>query len=297
MSRPVRVRHPRLLAALAREAEAAGGTAYLVGGAVRDALLGREAIDHDVAFEGTVHAGATLVSALVGAGWTCEARHDRFGTARLRAEGGERVDVAVTREESYPHPGALPVVRAGVPISRDLARRDFTIHAMAFRLGGGAGGGLLDPFGGEADLELRRIRLLHGGSLSDDPTRLFRAARYAARLGFGLDDGFEPAMQRAVADGAFARISGDRLRRALQEVLSEENRAVAMELLERLGAPSAVVHGWRVDPVALAALGSATGADDAWTALVGAVPVEERARIATRLAFPRELRRRTGSPR
>lgn len=297
MRRAVRVRHPGLLATLAREAVAAGGTAYLVGGAVRDALLGREAIDHDVAFEGTVHAAAKLVSALVEDGWTCEARHDRFGTARLRAGEGERFDLAVTREESYPNPGSLPVVRAGVPIAQDLARRDFTIHAMAFRLGGAAGAELLDPFGGEGDLGQRRIRLLHDRSLSDDPTRVFRAARYAARLGFGLDGGFHAAMQRAVSDQAFGRISGDRLRRAIQEVLSEENRAVAMELLERLGVPSAVVPGWKVGPATLAALGSATGAEEGWAALLGASSVEDRARIATRLAFSRALRLRTGSPR
>lgn len=234
MSGPLAFRHPELLATLAQGADGAGSVPYLVGGAVRDVLLGREPIDHDVALEGTVSAAATLVSSLEERGWTCEVRHSRFGTARLRTQEGERFDLAVTREETYPHPGALPVVRAGAPIGTDLARRDFSVHAMALRLGPeGNEGALLDPFGGEADLARRRIRLLHEGSLADDPTRVFRAARYAARLGFDLDEGFGAAMQHGIASGAFARISGDRLRRALEEVLSEENRSVAMELLDR----------------------------------------------------------------
>jgi tRNA nucleotidyltransferase/poly(A) polymerase len=292
------VLHSHFLAALAREAGAAGGTAFLVGGAVRDAMLGREPVDHDVAFEGSVAGAATLVSALADLGWVCEARHGRFGTARLRAQEGERLDLAVTREETYPHPGALPVVSAGVPIGRDLARRDFTIHAMALRLGsGGIEEGLLDPFGGEADLGQRRIRLLHAASLADDPTRVFRAARYAARLGFELDSGFAAAMQRAVSSGAFARISGDRLRRAIQEVLGEENRAVSVDLLKRLGVLPAVVDGWEVGPGVLAELRTVSGPEEAWAVLVGAAPAGARELVARRLSFSRALRRRTGCPR
>lgn len=283
---------------LAREAGRAGSVPYLVGGAVRDVLLGREPIDHDVALEGAVRAAAALVSALEAGGWTCEVRHSRFGTARLRTPEGERFDLAVTREETYPHPGALPVVSAGVPIGTDLARRDFTIHALALRLEpGNDEGALLDPFGGEADLARRRIRLLHEGSLADDPTRAFRAARYAARLGFDLDPGFRAAMQRGVESGAFARISGDRLRRALQEVLAEENRAVAMEHLVSLGVPGALVEGWDVSREVFVSLGGAPGAEEAWAALLGPVPPGLRDRIATRLTFSRALRRATGSLR
>lgn len=298
MNRPFRFRRPALLGTLAREARTAGGSVYLVGGAVRDALLGREPVDHDVAFEGPVEAALALVAGLSSLGFSCEARHDRFGTARLRAEGGERYDLAVTREERYPHPGALPVVRTGVPLGRDLERRDFTVHAMALPLDpAGGAGGLLDPFGGEADLGLRRIRLLHEGSFADDPTRVFRAARYAARLGFELDPGLSAAMQRAVESGAFARISGDRLRRAFEDLLAEENRAMAVQLLARLGVPAAVVEGWGVGADAVAALRAVATADDAWPALLAPLPVADRDRIATRLAFSRALRRRAGCPR
>jgi len=287
-----------LLGELAGASRAAGAVAFLVGGAVRDALLGRRPLDLDVALEGPTDALAALVTALSTKAWTCEVRHGRFGTATLRAPSGERLDLAVTREESYPHPGALPAVTPGVPIGRDLARRDFAIHAMALRLGDrGVEPPHIDPFGGAEDVRHRRIRLLHEGSLADDPTRAFRAARYVARLGFELDPGFRAAMQRGVDAGAFSSISGDRLRRALQEVLSEDNRAVALEVLGRLAVPSAVVEGWVVDADTLRDVDAARGLAAAWPALLGRLPPALREQVATRLSFSRALRRDTGCRR
>jgi tRNA nucleotidyltransferase/poly(A) polymerase len=284
-----------LLAGLARAAGSTGATAHLVGGAVRDALLGRAAVDLDVAVEGPVRSVSRLCRALSERGWTCEVLHERFGTATLRGTTGERLDLAATREETYQYPGALPVVTPGASIGRDLERRDFTIHAMAWRLGPeGIAGPLLDPFGGQADLALGRIRLLHEGSLADDPTRVFRAARYAARLGFELDAGFNGAMKRGVESGAFGKISGDRLRRALDELLSEENRGVAMELLCRLGVPAALVAGWEVDTAAARNLAGTPGRESSWARLLEAAGPDLRERIATRLGFSRALRRAAG---
>ncbi len=277
----------------------AGVSAYLVGGAVRDLLLTRAPLDVDIAVEGPVHSGPALVSAFAAeTGWSVEARHERFETARLRGPDFERLDVAATREEEYPYPGALPVVRTGVPILQDLRRRDFTVHAMAFRLSeDGIEPPLLDPFGGESDLRQRRLRLLHEASLADDPTRVFRAARYAARLGFEIDPGFPDALRRGVASGAFARISADRLRRALQETLSEENRGVAVEVLGRLGVFALLVEGWEV-PVAVAReISEVPGPEEAWTSLLSRGTPSVRERIATRLNFSRALRRATGFPR
>lgn len=288
-----------LLGPLARAARTAGREAYLVGGAVRDLLLQRSSVDVDVAFEGPVNAAAGFISALSAeAGWCVEVRHDRFGTATLRGPDGRRVDVAATREEHYPHPGALPVVKAGAPIARDLGRRDFTIHAMAYRLAGpGIDGILLDPLGGERDLERKRIRLLHEGSLADDPTRAFRAARYAARLGFGLDPGFAAAVRRGAESGAFQRISGDRLRRALQEVLSEENRGVAIELLKRLGVLDMLVEGLGASLSGVWEHPEVSAADEAWSRLLAPADPALRARVASRLNFSRALRRAAGCPR
>lgn len=288
-----------LLCTIGRMARTAGASAYLVGGAVRDLLLVRQPIDVDIAVEGPVLSVAVVVSALAAeTGWGVEALHERFGTARLRGPDGTRIDVAATREEEYPHPGALPVVKTGVPILQDLGRRDFTVHAMAFRLSdAGIGPSLIDPFLGENDLRLRRLRLLHDGSLADDPTRVFRAARYAARLGFETDPGFQEALRRGVASGAFERISGDRLRRALQETLSEENRGMAVEILGRLGIFAVLVEGWEVPDAVARKLSEARGPEEAWTSLLSSVPPSLRERIAARLNFSRAFRRATGFPR
>jgi tRNA nucleotidyltransferase (CCA-adding enzyme) len=288
-----------LLSTLGRLARAAGCDSYLVGGAVRDLLLRRKPVDVDVAVQGPARSVAALVSALAAeADWSIEVRHERFGTARLRGPDGIRIDVAATREESYPYPGALPVVRTGAPILKDLGRRDFTIHAMAFRLSeAGVEQTPVDPFGGENDLERRFLRLLHEGSLADDPTRVFRAARYAARLGFDIDPGISGALRRGVASGSFERISGDRLQRALQEVLSEENRGMAVGILESLGVFDVLVDGWSV-PVAVAQdLTAIQGPEGAWAGILSPAAPLLRAQIASRLNFSRALRRAAGCPR
>lgn len=285
-----------LLGEVARRAQEAGARAYLVGGAVRDAALGRMPADLDVALEGPASTTERLLQRLADEGFACEARHARFGTATLRSPGGTRIDLAATREESYPVPGALPLVRCGASIERDLARRDFSIHAMALALRpDGRADARLDPFDGAGDLALRRIRLLHAGSLADDPTRVLRAARYAARLGFSLDPYFAAAMQHALSTGAFGTISGDRLRRALEEVLSEENRDVALELLLRLGVPAAIVPDWegsRFPPPG--ALKSSSSLPELWRSLLAPAPDALRDRIARRFAFPRALRTAAG---
>jgi tRNA nucleotidyltransferase (CCA-adding enzyme) len=288
-----------LLATLERFARTTGVEGYLVGGAVRDSLLQREPIDLDVAVEGPVRSVGALVSALATeTGWSVEARHERFGTARLHGPGGKRIDVAATRDETYPYPGALPVVRTGVPILQDLRRRDFTVHAMAFRLSdAGVEPTLLDPFGGENDLGRRCLRLLHEGSLEDDPTRIFRAARYSARLGFEIEPGITEALRRGLASGSFVRISGDRLRRALQEALSEQNRGMVVEILGRLAVFDALVEGWAV-PVSVArGPFEAQGPEEAWVSLLSSSDPALRERIASRLNFPRALRRVVGCPR
>ena len=108
------------------------------------------------------------------------------------------MDVAATRREEYPAPASLPVVTGTTTIEDDLGRRDFTIHAMARRVGRrGLVGRVLDPFGGRTDLEAKKIRLLHPKSLVDDPTRAYRAVRYAVRLGFSWDEEFEKALKAA----------------------------------------------------------------------------------------------------
>jgi tRNA nucleotidyltransferase (CCA-adding enzyme) len=164
---------------LAAVALAAPDPVYLVGGAVRDLLLGRGRADIDLAVEGDPGALAMALGA------DSLAAHERFGTLKVRLDG-EEIDIAAARRETYPKPGALPTVTLGAPIRTDLARRDFTVNAMAVPLADPRD--LLDPYDGQADLERGLLRVIHDASFVDDPTRAIRAARYAARFGLGLEE-------------------------------------------------------------------------------------------------------------
>jgi tRNA nucleotidyltransferase (CCA-adding enzyme) len=187
--------------------------AYLVGGAVRDLLLGIEGADLDVAIEGD----AELLTDLPG--FELE-REGLFLTGRLELDG-HRIDVARAREESYPRPGALPEVRPAA-IADDLARRDFTVNAMAFPLA--AESELLDPHGGVADLRKGLLRVLHPESFADDPTRALRAARYAARFGFEL----EPETERLLREANLATVSDDRVQNELRRTAAEPDPAAVL---------------------------------------------------------------------
>ena len=193
---------------------------YLVGGVVRDLLLGREGADLDIAIEGNAAALADLPD------YRPE-RDEHFLTGKLEA-GGREIDVAQTRTESYPRPGALPEVRPA-PIGEDLARRDFTVNAMAYPLAHDAE--LLDPHGGVDDLRSGRLRVLHERSFIDDPTRALRAARYAARFGFEL----EPGTASLLADTDLSTVSEDRIQNELRRIAAEDDPARALRLIVEWG--------------------------------------------------------------
>lgn len=194
--------------------------AYLVGGAVRDALLGSRRGDLDIAVEGEL---GPLLDRL-----GAEARaHERFGTASLALDD-LTLDLARTRRERYAHPGALPEVEPA-PIRSDLARRDFTVNAIAVPLDGDLE--LIDPYDGAADLEAGVLRVIHDGSLRDDPTRALRAARYAARLGFRL----EPRTEELVRAADLGTVSADRVAAELARIGEESEAVAAFELLAAWG--------------------------------------------------------------
>jgi tRNA nucleotidyltransferase (CCA-adding enzyme) len=194
--------------------------AWLVGGAVRDLMLGGTSVDLDVAIEGDAREVARELAARLSG----EAReHERFGTATVRA-GDLVVDLASTRRETYAQPGALPDVEEA-PLDEDLARRDFTINAMAVSLNEPRIGELRDPHGGRGDLEAGVIRILHPKSFVDDPTRLLRAIRYESRFGFRMDDETERLAREAIAAGAPSTVSGARIRDELLDMLGETERA------------------------------------------------------------------------
>jgi tRNA nucleotidyltransferase (CCA-adding enzyme) len=198
-----------------------GDPVYLVGGAVRDLLLGQGRADIDVVVVGDA---AELAASLGGE----VLQHERFGTAKVKLSGHE-LDIATARSESYSHPGALPVVESAAAIDDDLHRRDFTINAMAIPLHGEPH--LIDPHGGEADLARRRLRVLHDDSFADDPTRAIRAARYAARFGFELEE----HTAELIREASLATVSTDRREAELLRLAAEENAARGFALLAEWG--------------------------------------------------------------
>ena len=217
LARELEVAHPEL----STVREAAREPVYLVGGAVRDLLLGRPRADVDLVVEGDA---AALAERLGGA----SAEHERFGTVKVDVEGHE-VDVASARSEAYPEPGALPVVAPAESVEQDLARRDFSVNAIAVSLQGEPC--LIDSYGGKADLDDGLLRVLHDRSLVDDPTRAIRAARYASRFGFALEPKTEELLRRA----DLTTVSADRRRAELERLAAEESAREGFRLLAEWG--------------------------------------------------------------
>jgi len=249
--------------------------AYLVGGAVRDLLRGAEPHDVDIAVEGDARSAARAVADRLGSG---AREYERFGTATVETAEGT-YNFAGTRQESYDSPGELPRVSAAT-LADDLRRRDFSINAMALGLTGDDLGHLYDPCGGLPDLEAGVVRVLHERSFLDDPTRLLRAVRYAARLGFELDPETERLAREAVAADALSTVSGARIRDELMDLLREADTPSGIERMRDLEIHTALHPELDPDPelVASAALGAtAIGADrgvSALAALVESAPEE-----------------------
>ena len=216
------------------DAASGGSGIWLVGGAVRDMMLGNGPRELDVAVEGDVTA---LAAALGGE----TVAHERFGTATVE-DGACRFDLARTRTEAYAEPGALPDV-TWAPLDADLARRDVSVNAIAVRLADGevrAWPGALD------DLRDGVLRVLHERSFIDDPTRVWRVARYAARLGFTVEPG-TAALAAAAGPGA---VSGERLGYELRLGLAEDDPCAVFEQLAALN-PRALPEGFTARPAGL----------------------------------------------
>jgi tRNA nucleotidyltransferase (CCA-adding enzyme) len=202
----------------------------LVGGAVRDLLLGRTPRELDVVVAADAPALAQTVARELGAEATV---HERFGTA-LVEHGEARLDFATRRAEFYPAPGALPVVRVGTS-AEDLLRRDFTVNAIAVALGGDDPGRLRTAPDALEDLRAGCLRVLHDASFRDDPTRLLRLARYRVRLGFTVEERTEALAREAIGAGALATLSGARVGAELRLALGEPDPLAALAALEELG--------------------------------------------------------------
>ena len=203
---------------------------FVVGGYVRDLLLGIENLDLDLVVEGD---GIAFARKLGDRLYAKVKVHERFGTAILLLPDGFKLDVATARTEYYEYPTALPTVEQG-SIKKDLYRRDFTINALAVRLNGKGFGDVLDFYGGQRDLNDKVIRVLHGLSFVEDPTRVFRAIRFESRFGFRLGMDTAALIAGAVKMNLFQRLSGHRLLEELKLLLGEREPKQAIKRLAEL---------------------------------------------------------------
>ncbi|MBF2050285.1 MAG: CBS domain-containing protein [Elainella sp. C42_A2020_010] len=249
-----------LLLEAAKQAEQRGWQLYLVGGAVRDLLLAKPGQpllldDIDLVVDGFHRAadqaaGVAMAKALQQLYPAARLQiHGRFQTAALLWHHDPVldslwIDIATARTEFYPYPAANPEVEAS-SIRQDLYRRDFTINALAIRLTPPRIGELLDFFGGVVDLRAKQIRVLHANSFIEDPTRIYRAVRFAVRLGFEIDPQTEGYIRTAIASGIYHRIQAEvektpalqtRLRQELRYILEARYWKAALQLLSDLGA-------------------------------------------------------------
>jgi tRNA nucleotidyltransferase (CCA-adding enzyme) len=230
------------LGTVTRLAAAHGARAFLAGGLVRDVWRGdtRAARDLDVVIEGDGPGVARALASELGGALV---EHDRFLTASVETGDHGRIDVVTARTERYERPGALPRVLPG-SLAQDLRRRDFTVNAMAVELGSGTFG-LLDPLGGIVDLERRRLRILHPLSFVEDPTRMLRAARYAARLGLTADRWTLRCHALALRLAPYPALSPSRLAAELERLLGEPSPGAALALAVRAGVVRVLDPRWR----------------------------------------------------
>jgi tRNA nucleotidyltransferase (CCA-adding enzyme) len=215
-----------------------GQRVYLVGGVVRDLLLGvpslRSALRSGLRFDLDLVVEGDAVELAQQVAETSQAKllaHHRFGTAKLRYENFS-LDLATARRETYAKPGALPAVTPGT-LKDDLIRRDFSINAMAISLAANDYGELVDPHQGKNDLEHRLIRILHPGSFSDDATRILRAVRYEQRLGFELETQTAQLLKQDIP--MLDTISSDRIRHELELIFKEKQPELVIKRLAELG--------------------------------------------------------------
>ncbi|MDY6912120.1 MAG: hypothetical protein SVM79_07200 [Chloroflexota bacterium] len=241
----VTLEHLQLLRKVGETAWDRGERLYLVGGAVRDFILAQPNSDLDLVVEGKA---IPLARQIAKAGnWEIKT-HPRFGTAKLSREG-YTFDLVSSRSETYPRPGALPEVKPGT-LQDDLARRDFTINAMAVSLAPPSFGELFDPHGGRNDLKQKQIRVLHDDSFSDDPTRIFRALRYEQRLGFRLEPETEIQLLQSLDN--LDTMTGERLWHELELILRESQPERAILRVDEIGALRKLCPAFTGDDVWLA---------------------------------------------
>ncbi len=292
----------QLLRALGVLADERGTAAYVVGGVVRDFLLGLPNYDMDVVVETDATDFAEAAAALLGGSVK---GHTRFGTVVLVLPEGRKVDLATARSEVYERPGALPTVTPGT-MESDLKRRDFTVNSMAVVLNPDSFGTLLDPFGGRRDLGERILRVLTDVSFEDDPTRILRGVRFCARFGLSIEPVTEALLRQAVGERRTDTVSGERLQNELKLILSGDDPWPPVFRLIDWGILSAMVEGWEPTTAVRATIVEIdrllSGADEIgdpapepwltlFAALLQPLPPAVRDRVVERLSTGRRVRR------
>lgn len=283
-----------LLAGCGRLVAERGEGAYLVGGRVRDLVLGVDSTDLDIVVTGD---GLAVAQAFARQHDGHLTRYHAFQTARVDLAEGLRVDFATARSELYPRPGDLPRVAIGT-LEEDLARRDFTINTMALDLTPGGWDQLTDPFDGRGDIANGVIRFLHERSFADDPTRMLRGIRFALRLGYNFEEGTESALYDGGRGRFLDSISGVRLQRELAKLL-DEAQVTGPEALARYDLLDSLTAGLEARPDALQALRREVDATpriqgEPWTRVLALLAArldgQERWRLTRRLRLTREQR-------
>ena len=233
----------QLISLISRIAENKKMSVYLVGGFVRDLILGVNNFDLDIVVEGNGIILAEELSRILKAGFI---RHHRFGTATLSLKEDIKIDISTARRESYPEPGCLPSVDYAT-IKEDLSRRDFTINAMAISINQEDSGSLVDFFGGRRDLKNKYIRVLHKKSFIDDPTRMLRAIRFEQRFNFRIEPRSLKFLKNAASEKRLQTIQPQRIRDELILDLKEPNPLRIIKRIDRLLGFEFLHHELRLD--------------------------------------------------
>jgi len=220
-----------LLKSIGKTGQQMGYNTFVVGGFVRDLIIGRQNLDVDIVIEGDAINFANEFSKAKEGKITS---HESFGTAVITLPDGFKIDIATARSESYSHPGALPTVQPG-KIEDDLKRRDFTINAMAISLNNDRFGELVDVLNGLSDLQEHKIKIIHEQSFEDDPTRIFRAIKYEQRYGFSLDWHTRGLLNFAIDRDFLNTITRQRLRNEILLILNEDNASRPLDRMRQLG--------------------------------------------------------------
>ena len=237
-------KHKELLHSIGEYAGKLGLKAWVVGGAVRDFYRGKDTQDLDLTFEGSPEAVAGFCIKKWGGE---KKRFSQFNTYRVKLNNGLKLDLVQARKEYYARPGALPQVSPST-IKDDLFRRDFTANAWALSILPKNFGQSYDPFGAQKAIDKGMIKILHDKSFSDDPTRLYRAARFAGRFGWSIERNTARLMQDAAREEYPLVLSRERVRQEFVKVLEEKKLREVFAQLEKYGLTQFVYPGLRWNP-------------------------------------------------